>query len=1117
MKIITPLLIILYLNLSACSGGSSDLELPGDDDSAGSNEDATTVISNDDNTSIAVDSNAQAVNFQQLASTTYISHDLAKAQGEVSTAGYNDLRCPTGEQRIVINAHQIYNVSGQSNPSLMLTNKQIETNADGSAFTNNGFGIDSVCPTIEQYPGYESSENGIMEFYIDLGTAVNISKIYDFSSCGGSGMINADNKWELFTANESANINFFEEAEQLAFNPYTISDKWFKEFSFGEQFVSWLSHDINKRIRYIKVRRTGAPRSVSQLVICASADEASRYEQTGGQVNLPSQNSQFDQIFGVNGFSTVGAGPRDNPHLIKPIAKLFREFSNLRYIFPTYSYSGFNNDSRRHLVQFTSFEQTRVSAGSAQTPFDQIATEEHRKYFFHQELDKNDAVGEPVDHLIAISGIGPYLLGQPTAQGMEITGNAVDLVTDNALSLDDRKAIPSFYCPRNTSWDAVLGSKAPANCSGDDALPGNTAAMPDTSGWGSATFSGYDHYVGWPFSDIAQMNSKNLTSIEWGKWLVDNFNNEILTRPNLKLSENPFSYIAHAKLITDTTYLYNSLVPGRVVHIENSNEPDKDWLRIETADGLVNNNEGTHTPEEYAAMSSADYDGHCGAMTDHEGNPIGFVHAVERLNGLQPKFVMAAIYKAENFTSFILRMSKWFEENRTAPGCKVFPFDALNIHIYPTVTGGQYSGSSKFTFATHPEFVDANFTSTNMQVAHLKDYIQAKFSLPALELWNTEFGVDSEHMYNSPDIVAQEIPKIWQWYEYGVQAMNNQTSDPKFNAFMQDFLNTSSPNYLNTVCGALTDICYIAPDSARCQQHKDLMAAADRSVWTAGGIQVESTSFVRVPYRNIVNNQEYIYQYGARPSEIPFKQGTWVDEIQGQWIVRSYLELFIAGIDKGAVYWMSDSADLFSSVNSGTFFSSGMVETAIDREPVCYGEGDNIGCFCGGQGFYKNKPKPVWYYLNILRNELTGMQMDVLLSSINISDEQPIRLLKLKDSRNDNRFAYIAWIADGRSRLDESFDDGGDIYPMQTQQPLFLKHTLNIPEKITSVIAKEIIRPNDTFETLHSELPEPNTLTSYSGVSHQVLIEEKTDSSTDITFRVGEMPVIIFIEKATTL
>ena len=104
-------------------------------------------------------------------------------------------------------------------------------------------------------------------------------------------------------------------------------------------------------------------------------------------------------------------------------------------------------------------------------------------------------------------------------------------------------------------------------------------------------------------------------------------------------------------------------------------------LNYMSAIEICNENDGTWSgwlaytqPQEMAAWCSACYDGHCGTLTDENGNSlkIGVKNASPSTKVIQPGMV--------NWSpGYINEMYLWSKENR--PDGK-FPMDALNVHYY---------------------------------------------------------------------------------------------------------------------------------------------------------------------------------------------------------------------------------------------------------------------------------------------------------------------------------------------------------------------------------------------------------------------------------------------------
>lgn len=230
------------------------------------------------------------------------------------------------------------------------------------------------------------------------------------------------------------------------------------------------------------------------------------------------------------------------------------------------------------------------------------------------------------------------------------------------------------------------------------------------------------------------------------KWLRRN-HWEINTRPALPDDDasDPRSYIAHADHMFQYAARYGSrqiadsllkLADDQVVksglgylqYFENWNEQNIWWKgRAEY-----------FTPYEFAAMSSADYDGHMQEL----GTTIGLKNADP-----EAKLVMSGL--ASLNLDYVKAMKFWSDHHRNGS----FPVDVLNFHHY-----SRYQKGNK-RHAISPED-----DSLQAQLEELVAYRDQH--LPTHELWLTEFGYDTNP--NSPQGVPaigsftnEEVQGIW--------------------------------------------------------------------------------------------------------------------------------------------------------------------------------------------------------------------------------------------------------------------------------------------------------------------------------------------------------------------
>lgn len=146
-----------------------------------------------------------------------------------------------------------------------------------------------------------------------------------------------------------------------------------------------------------------------------------------------------------------------------------------------------------------------------------------------------------------------------------------------------------------------------------------------------------------------------------------------------------------------------------VKSIENWNEPDKWW----------HDNNATFTPFQFAAMTSADFDGHEKKL----GKTFGIKNADSTM-----KVVMGGL--ATLNIDFIKGMKLWSEFFRT--NSKSFPADVLNFHHY----------SNKFVYGQPTIGISPE---EDLLKNKLKKIVAYRDSfLPDKEIWLSEFGYDTQ-------------------------------------------------------------------------------------------------------------------------------------------------------------------------------------------------------------------------------------------------------------------------------------------------------------------------------------------------------------------------------------
>jgi hypothetical protein len=170
---------------------------------------------------------------------------------------------------------------------------------------------------------------------------------------------------------------------------------------------------------------------------------------------------------------------------------------------------------------------------------------------------------------------------------------------------------------------------------------------------------------------------------------------------------------------------------GSLRFLENWNEQDKWWK------GRAAN----FSPFEYAAMTSADWDGHRGALGANAGMANADPSAALVMGGL-------AVADAD----YLRAMRLWFDFRRGGDN----PLAALNLHHYCNDAGGQ-GGTATTGISPEADGLRERFAAL---VDHRNRY------WPDSELWVTEFGwdVDARSPQRAPSIAgmtAEETQARW--------------------------------------------------------------------------------------------------------------------------------------------------------------------------------------------------------------------------------------------------------------------------------------------------------------------------------------------------------------------
>lgn len=202
---------------------------------------------------------------------------------------------------------------------------------------------------------------------------------------------------------------------------------------------------------------------------------------------------------------------------------------------------------------------------------------------------------------------------------------------------------------------------------------------------------------------------------------ITGFNDSLIQHKPIDSTEpaaDPLSYIEHADYLFQfaARYGHSAVNPallklrpdqealsglGLVNFLENWNEPDKWWF----------GRGGYFAPDEFAAMCSADYDGHEGALGATKG-----------MKNADPDIKMVMGGLASLNLEYLRCMKLWSDYNRQTG----FPADVLNFH--------HYSGNG-----LHGISPEADSLKEKLKV--LVDYRNRY--LPGKEIWLSEFGYDT--------------------------------------------------------------------------------------------------------------------------------------------------------------------------------------------------------------------------------------------------------------------------------------------------------------------------------------------------------------------------------------
>ena len=215
-----------------------------------------------------------------------------------------------------------------------------------------------------------------------------------------------------------------------------------------------------------------------------------------------------------------------------------------------------------------------------------------------------------------------------------------------------------------------------------------------------------------PVPDLKE-NIESLRPKKWMGW----------SKPYAKGSNSfdPLSYQAHADFMFQYAARYGSQkVSGDYLKLDDDQDIFSGLNYIKNYENWNEQNmtwkgkDAHFHPFEYAAMSSADLDGHLGALP----NNVGLIRADPKA-----KLIMGGVAGLE--LEYVKSMKLWFDKYRGG----YFPFEAINFHFYA------HEGEGDSRKSVSPE--DYNLKERMQSIVDYRD----KY-LPNTKIWMSEFGYD---------------------------------------------------------------------------------------------------------------------------------------------------------------------------------------------------------------------------------------------------------------------------------------------------------------------------------------------------------------------------------------
>ena len=461
---------------------------------------------------------------------------------------------------------------------------------------------------------------------------------------------------------------------------------------------------------------------------------------------------------------------------------------------------------------------------------------------------------------------------------------------------------------------------------------------------------------------------------------------------------------------------------GYIRYFENQNEPDKtwhdqpwigkvpvDWENVQgygteenyKADHLLDGLSRWHmSPGQYAALLSADYDGHLSSapfvLKDEDGF-LGLKNADS-----EAQMVMAGL--ADLRGKYVNDIRAWSELNR---GPDNLPFNVLNFHHYssnfnpnmgfgydiaPLTIGNPFKIGvleNPFGVPLGAHGVAPEEEQLREKILQLDEYLDDEFD--DMPMWISEFGYDTH-----PFSVQAAIPNILnpEW--------------PVDQTFEQVPYGPQGGQLFGSV--TLSDL-YTDPDDPNADHYplRRLLAPwqcqeASTSTDDDGNqiTQCASATATATPGEGLIRkiwtelhpaNREYLFELVA--------------QAQADWTVRSYLEMLATErVERAMAFCIRDDATIFPSYNISVADTDNPGET-LDVPATSGYLFTTSGLLTDEDtGF---SPKKSWYWVQTLKNVLYGYKFERPLAILNQTGGQKNALLFSKGDRQ----IIVAWMATG--------------------------------------------------------------------------------------------------------